>query len=186
MSNYSIAVDWAGKNALLDGDADKVISGADFNTEFTAVRTSVNSKADVNGSAGENFTMGVLAATTGTVGGETIVTLDTPQTYSKAHNTAAETIALSSSQTANLLNTDTFIVNVQGNGYTLSVSNQAAGARADFIIKNQGAYDVTFSSSFSFIGGNNPTITSGASKFDLVKCVSDGTTMFCTIDKDLT
>lgn len=186
MSNYTIAVDWAGKDALLDSDVNKVVSGANFNTEFTAVRTSLNSKADVNGSASENFTANVLAADTGTIGGETIVTLDTPQTFSKAHNTAAETIALSSSQTANLLNTDTFIVNVQGDGYTLNVSNQAAGAKADFIIKNQGAYDVTFSASFSFNGGNNPTITSGASKFDLVRCVSDGTLMYCTIDTDLT
>jgi hypothetical protein len=186
MSNYSIAVNWSGKNALADTDPGKVISGTDFDTEFTAVRTAVNSKADVNGDAAENFVCNLLTATTATVGGEAVVTLATPQTFTKSHPTASETIALASSQTANLLNSDTFIVNVQGNGYTLSVSNQAAGTKADFILKNQGAYDITFAADFSFVGGNNPTITSGAGKFDLVRCTSDGATMFCTIDKDLT
>ena len=33
MSNYNIAVSWSGKDALSDSDADKVISGGDFNTE---------------------------------------------------------------------------------------------------------------------------------------------------------
>lgn len=185
MSNYTIAVNWAGKDALLDSDANKVISGDDFNTEFTTVRAALNSKADVNGSASENFVCNVLTADSGTVNGETIVTLATPQTFTKAHPTAAETIALSSNQVANLLNSDTFVVNVQGDAYTLSVSNQTAGAKADFIIKNQGAYDIAFDSVFKFNGGE-PTITSGSGKVDLIHCISDGTTMYCTMTTDLT
>ena len=55
MSNYTIAVDWSGKDALSDSDAAKVISGSDFNTEFTAVQTAVNTKADINGSSSEVF-----------------------------------------------------------------------------------------------------------------------------------
>ena len=55
MSNYTIAVSWSGKDALADSDANKVISGADFNTEFSAVRTAVNTKADINGNASEAF-----------------------------------------------------------------------------------------------------------------------------------
>ena len=39
MSNYTIAVSWSGKDALADSDANKVISGVDFNTEFSAVQT---------------------------------------------------------------------------------------------------------------------------------------------------
>jgi hypothetical protein len=46
MSDYTIAVSWSGKDSLADSDAAKVISGADFNTEFSAVRTAVNSKLD--------------------------------------------------------------------------------------------------------------------------------------------
>jgi len=55
MSNYTLAVNWSGKDALSDSDSAKVISGADFNSEFTTVRTAVNSKADLNGDAGEDF-----------------------------------------------------------------------------------------------------------------------------------
>tara|TARA_R110000822_G_scaffold310306_1_gene442542 strand:- start:549 stop:1184 length:636 start_codon:yes stop_codon:yes gene_type:complete len=55
MSNYTIAVDWAGKDSLADSDAEKVVSGVDFNTEFTAVQTAVNTKANLNGSASEAF-----------------------------------------------------------------------------------------------------------------------------------
>ena len=185
MSNYTIAVGWSGKDALADTDPGKVISGADFDTEFTAVRTALNSKADANGSSSENFTCNALTATTGTVGGETIITIDTPQTFTKAHPTASETVTLASDQTANLLNSNVFVVSVQGN-HTLNVSNMTSGVEATFLIKNTGAYDVTFSNDFSFVGGNNPTITSGNGKVDLVRCVSDGTKMYCNIAQNLT
>ena len=66
MSNYTIAVDWSGKDALSDSDSAKVISGADFNTEFTTAQTAINTKADVNGSATESF-----SATTATAGTNT-------------------------------------------------------------------------------------------------------------------
>jgi hypothetical protein len=66
MSNYTIAVAWSGKDALSDSDAAKVISGGDFNTEFTAVQTAVNTKAEVNGAAAESF-----SATTATAGTNT-------------------------------------------------------------------------------------------------------------------
>jgi len=46
MADYTIAVSWSGKDALADSDANKVISGDDFNTEFTTVQTAVNSKAN--------------------------------------------------------------------------------------------------------------------------------------------
>jgi len=66
MSNYNLQVSWSGKDALSDSDADKVISGGDFNTEFTAVKTAVNSKADLNGSASETFSAVTAAAGTNT------------------------------------------------------------------------------------------------------------------------
>jgi hypothetical protein len=64
MSNYTIAVAWSGKDALSDSDAAKVISGDDFNTEFSAVQTAVNTKADINGSASETFAASTVTATT--------------------------------------------------------------------------------------------------------------------------
>jgi hypothetical protein len=78
MSNYTIAVNWSGKDALSDSDAAKVISGADFNTEFTTVQTAVNTKANINGSSVESF-----SATTATAG------TNTTQVASTAFVTAA-------------------------------------------------------------------------------------------------
>ena len=60
MADYTLAVSWSGKDALADSDANKVISGADFNTEFTAVQTAINSKADI---ASETLTGTPLAPT---------------------------------------------------------------------------------------------------------------------------
>ena len=64
MADYSKVVAWLGKDNLADSDAAKVISGADFNTEFSAIETAVNTKADINGDAAEAFS--ATTASTGT------------------------------------------------------------------------------------------------------------------------
>lgn len=51
MSNYTILTDWVGKDSLSDTHANKVISGSDFQTEFEAIRASLNSKAEDAGNA---------------------------------------------------------------------------------------------------------------------------------------
>ena len=71
MSNYTLAVNWSGKDALSDSDAAKVISGSDFNSEFTTVQTAINSKADLNGDATEDFTMNNGIAATQSAGNNT-------------------------------------------------------------------------------------------------------------------
>ena len=83
MSNYTLAVNWSGKDALSDSDAAKVISGSDFNTEFTTIRTAVNSKADTNGDSGEDF-----ASNNATVAGTLTVTgIPTIPTAAEGTNT---------------------------------------------------------------------------------------------------
>jgi len=83
MSNYTLAVNWAGKNGLSDSDAAKVISGSDFNSEFTTVRTAINSKADLNGKSTESF-----AADDVTIAGDLAVTgVPTVPTQSAGNNT---------------------------------------------------------------------------------------------------
>jgi hypothetical protein len=60
MADYNVQVSWSGKDALSDSDAGKVISGDDFHTEFTAVKTAMDTKADV---ASETLTGTPLAPT---------------------------------------------------------------------------------------------------------------------------
>jgi len=62
MSQYNLQIPWSGKDSLNDTDPDKVVSGGDFNTEFLAVKTAVNSKADLAGSASQAFSATTLAA----------------------------------------------------------------------------------------------------------------------------
>ncbi len=90
MSDYTIAVSWSGKDALSDSNAAKVISGADFNTEFVAVRTAVNSKADINGDATESFAMnnGTVAGTLTVTGVPTIPTASAGTNTTQAASTA--------------------------------------------------------------------------------------------------
>ena len=184
MSNYSIQVNWVGKDALLDTDPNKVMSGSDMNTEFTSVRTAINSKADLNGSASENFAVNALTASSATINGQSPALLGTAQTFTKAHPTASEAISMTANQTANLLNTNVFVVDITATGFTLDVSNQTAGAQAKFVVKNQGAYTLTLGTAFNVPGGTY-TATSGAGKVDVLDCVSDGTSMYCTVASDL-
>ena len=51
MSNYSKTTDFASKDALLTGDANKIVKGTEINDEFDAIQTSVNSKANTNNTA---------------------------------------------------------------------------------------------------------------------------------------
>jgi len=75
MSNYTISVNWSGKDALSDSDPAKVISGSDFNTEFTAVQTAVNTKANLNGAASESFSSdNITVDGDATVGGTLAIT----------------------------------------------------------------------------------------------------------------
>lgn len=66
MSNYNLQIPWSGKDALNDNDPDKVVSGGDFNTEFLAVKTAVNSKAELAGSASQSFSATTAAANVNT------------------------------------------------------------------------------------------------------------------------
>jgi len=66
MSNYNLQIPWSGKDSLNDNDPDKVVSGGDFNTEFLAVKTAVNSKADLAGSASQAFSATTASANVNT------------------------------------------------------------------------------------------------------------------------
>ncbi len=96
MSDYTIAVNWSGKDALSDSDAAKVISGSDFNTEFTTVRTAVNSKADTNGDSGEDFASNnaTVAGTLTVTGVPTIPTASAGTNTTQAASTAFVTTAV--------------------------------------------------------------------------------------------
>lgn len=181
MSNYTIQVGWSGKDALPDSDPGKVISGDDFNTEFVAVRTAVNSKADLNGDASENFTCNDLTVSgeNATVDGDNIAVLESPQTFTSAHPTQGVDISMTADQTADLLDSNVFIVTATSDGYQLSVSNMTSGVTAKFLIDNPDSNAMTFSSDFVF-PGESGTMTINQGGITMLDCVSDGAAMYCT------
>ena len=57
MSNYTVQVSWNGKDALSTSDPEKIISGDDLATEFTALQTAVNSKVDTTSGTTSGHTL---------------------------------------------------------------------------------------------------------------------------------
>lgn len=47
MSNYTKTTDFASKDTLPSGDANKVIKGTEFGTEFDNISTAIATKADI-------------------------------------------------------------------------------------------------------------------------------------------
>jgi hypothetical protein len=76
MSNYTKATDFASKDSLSSGNPLKIVRGAEINTEFAAIQTAVNSKADLASPAFTGTLTAVTLAVTGneTVGGTLTVT----------------------------------------------------------------------------------------------------------------
>jgi len=66
MANYTLAINWSGKDALSDTDPSKIISGSDFSTEFTTAQTAINTKAELNGSSSEVFSVTTEPASSNT------------------------------------------------------------------------------------------------------------------------
>ena len=89
MSDYTLAVSWSGKDGLSDSDAGKVISGTDFNTEFTTVQTAVNSKADLVDATQDVTTNDlIVTGTLAVTGVPTIPTAATSTNTTQAASTA--------------------------------------------------------------------------------------------------
>jgi hypothetical protein len=72
MSNYTKATDFAVKDALASGNPSKLVKGTEIDTEFSAIASAVNSKAD---KAGPTFT-GTLTAADIVMSGTFTGTLD--------------------------------------------------------------------------------------------------------------
>jgi hypothetical protein len=72
MSNYTKSTDFAVKDALATGNPSKLVKGTEIDTEFNAISSAVNSKAD---KAGPTFT-GTLTAADITMSGSFTGTLD--------------------------------------------------------------------------------------------------------------
>ena len=90
MSNYSKTTDFAAKDALSTGNANKIVKGTEIDDEFSAIQTAVNSKANTNSPA---LTGSPTAPTASSA-------TDNTQLATTAYVTAAVTTALATAETA--------------------------------------------------------------------------------------
>lgn len=72
MSNYTKSTDFAVKDSLSTGNPSKLVKGTEIDTEFNAIQSAVNSKAD---KANPTFT-GTITAVNLTVSGTFTATVD--------------------------------------------------------------------------------------------------------------
>ncbi len=72
MSNYTKSTDFAIKDSLSTGNPSKLVKGTEIDTEFSAIQSAVNSKAD---KANPTFT-GTITAVNLTVSGTFTATVD--------------------------------------------------------------------------------------------------------------
>ena len=167
MSDYTIQVSWSGKDSLADSDANKIISGGDFNTEFSAVRTAVNSKYDSddlgvtlqqydadtakldvaqNWSAGQNFQDNYLQR----------VNL---KDYGEVTNAIGSTGGGTQDIDLSLGNSVSATVDTSANTFTFS-NPTASDEQNGFVLylTNGGSQTVNWPASVDFAGGTAPTL----------------------------
>jgi hypothetical protein len=87
MSNYTKTVNFAAKDSLTTGDANKVVKGTEIDTEFNNIATAVSTKYDSSSSLPASSVTGTLAVANGGTGsssltGAGIVTTTDTQTIS--------------------------------------------------------------------------------------------------------
>jgi len=168
MSDYTIQVSWSGKDSLADSDANKIISGGDFNTEFSAVRTAVNSKYDSddlgstlqqydadtakldvaqNWSAGQNFQDNYLQR----------VNL---KDYGEVTNAIGATGGGTQDIDLSLGNSVSATVDTSANTFTFS-NPTASDEQNGFVLylTNGGSQTVNWPAAVDFAGGTAPTLT---------------------------
>jgi hypothetical protein len=67
MSNYTKATDFAVKDSLASGNPNKLVKGTEIDTEFNAIASAVNSKADKANPALTGTATAVNLTVTGTL-----------------------------------------------------------------------------------------------------------------------
>ena len=139
MSNYTITTDFGAKDSLPSGNAAKVIKGSEFTTEFTNIKTAVNSKADT---AGDTFTGAVTFDAAVTLNAD--VTFDTNTMFV---DVSANRVGVGTTSPDTSLHVD---------GGDVKISSDSATSNGDgkptIFFSESGAYEVTMVHKFLIMG----------------------------------
>tara|TARA_R110000787_G_scaffold1889_2_gene7942 strand:+ start:3477 stop:4067 length:591 start_codon:yes stop_codon:yes gene_type:complete len=185
MSDYSVQVSWSGKDALADSNPQKVISGGDFNTEFSSVATHVGTKmdkasnlSDVTSASTSRTNLGLTIGTHVQAFDADNVVKDVVNTFSATQSGSITALTDASSIAVNLATNNHFSVTLAGNRALANPTNIVAGTSGSFFITQDGTGSRTLSygSYYSFVGGTAPTLTTTAAGVDRVDYIARTTT----------
>ena len=185
MSDYSVQVSWSGKDALADSNPQKVISGGDFNTEFSSVATHVGTKmdkasnlSDVTSASTSRTNLGLTIGTHVQAFDADNVVKDVVNTFSATQSGSITALTDAASIAVNLATNNHFSVTLAGNRALANPTNIVAGTSGSFFITQDGTGSRTLSygSYYSFVGGTAPTLTTTAAGVDRVDYIARTTT----------
>lgn len=162
MSDYTIQVSWSGKDALADSDANKIISGGDFNTEFTSVQTAVNSKYDSSdlGVTLQQFDAATVKNDEATNFNDNTVSRLNLKDYGEVTNAIGATGGGTQDIDLTLGNSVSATVDTSANTFTFS-NPTASDEQCGFVLylTNGGSQTVNWPAAVDFAGGSAPTLT---------------------------
>lgn len=137
--------------------------------------------------AGEVAQLGTAAFKNIGTSGDSVPLLNTANTFSKSQTFDVVTLEDAASIAWDWSLGPIAKVTLGGNR-TLAAptTNGKAGTWALFIRQDgTGSRTLSFASSYLFIGGNDPTLSTAANAIDVLTCVSDGTSIACSLAKSL-
>lgn len=155
MSNYVKATNFYAKDALLSGDPDKIIKGAEIDDEYNAIATAIATKANLNS---PNFT-----------GTPTVPTAPAVTNTTQAASTAYVTTALANAQ-ANVDITGGDIDGVDITGGTIS------GLATDLAVADGGTGASTLAANAVLLGNGTSALQTVAPSTSGNVLTSNGTT----------
>ena len=156
MTDYTITTDFGAKDSLPSGNAAKVIKGSEFTTEFTNIKTAVNTKADT---AGDTFTGAVTFDAAVTLNAD--VTFDTDTMFV---NVSANRVGIGTASPANTLTVGALEASASDQNGTVGIKCNA-NHRGIVLQENSGAeqweigVDANGSLKFYDSASATPTVT---------------------------
>ena len=119
------------------------------------------------------------AVTSAKVDTTQVAVLGTAQEYTRTHNFNATTLTDGANISWDLSQNQVASVTLAGNRTLSNPTNQVDGAVYILIVKQDatGGRTLAFSSNYKFAGGSAPSLTTTASRADVLTFVSDGTNM---------